>query len=92
MKDTLFRHKMPYVVGGNWGEPMLLHWYHDLDEVDLHVQHFIHGEEESAEVTTHVYFDKDYLSQCEEVKWEDVPEVVQKEFIKAWKARAFNPS
>ena len=92
MEKTIFRHKEPYRVAGKWIVPMFLCWYHDIDEPDLHVQHCIQGIHESAEVTVHVHFEKDYMKDCEEVKWNDVPKVVQEEFIKAWKARAFNPS
>ena len=92
MKQLVLRHKDPYIIQGGFNPPILLCWYHDIDEPDLHVQHFIHGDFESAEVTSHVHFKDDYPTECEEVSWEDVPQVVQEEFRRVWSRHTVNPS
>ncbi len=92
MKQVVLRHKNPYVVKGGFNPPIILHWYHDIDDPYLHIQHCIQGDQESAEVTTYVHFAEDYVKDCEEVSWEDVPKVVQEEFRRVWKRWMINPS
>ena len=92
MAQFVLRHKEPYKIQGGFIPPIILWWYHDMEDPYLHIQHCIQGDQETAEVTTHVHFDEDYMKDCEEVSWEDVPKVVQEEFQKVWKRWTINPS